>query len=80
MGDRYIIQVTCPRCDYIDWDVLYAPQSGFTHYTCSECGYIVDLEEYTGISKESCSNKDLIQGIVDEMSKLPESHESNENR
>ena len=73
MGDRYIIQVTCPRCDRIDWDAPYAPTCGFTHYTCEECGYIVDLEEYTGITVEDCSNAEEIKKIVDEyeMQDLP---------
>lgn len=66
MGDRYILTILCPRCDLVDDECYYAPTCDFTHWTCERCGYIVDLEEYTGISKESCSNKDLIEEIIEE--------------
>jgi hypothetical protein len=67
VGDRYILDsVTCPRCDHIDWDCYYAPSCDFINHTCSECGYIIDLEEYTGITREDCSNTDEIKKIVED--------------
>jgi len=55
MGDRYYITVTC-ECGVEERDVYYAPTCGFTHWTCDVCGEVIDLEEYTGISKGEASN------------------------
>lgn len=64
MGDRYIVEVVCPKCKYEDRDVYYAPTSGFTHWECPKCNHKIDLAAYTGISHEECSNKDLIEKII----------------
>ena len=64
MGDRYFIDVVCPICGAIENDVYYAPTCGAVEWTCPDCGEILDLEEYTGISKEEASNKDIINAIV----------------
>jgi hypothetical protein len=66
MGDRYIISVTCPRCDTADDDCYYAPSCGFLTHKCEKCGYIIDLEEYTGITREDCSNVEEIKKIVED--------------
>lgn len=64
MGDRYILTVKCIKCGTKEEDVYYAPTCGFTHTICSKCGYVIDLADYTGISYEDASNKDLIEAIV----------------
>ena len=64
MGTRYILTVACPNCGHVDDDVYYAPTCGFVEYQC-RCGHTTDLEAYTGISYEDCSNIGLIQDIVD---------------
>jgi ribosomal protein S27E len=64
MGDRYFLTVTCPKCIFLDDDVYYAPTcEGFTEWECPSCGHIIDLAEYTGISKEDASNKAEIEEI-----------------
>ena len=50
MGDRYILTVACPVCGHKDGDVYFAPTCGFKTWKC-QCGHIVDLEKYTGISE-----------------------------
>jgi len=65
MGDRYIITLVCPGCGVIDDDVYYAPTCGFVKWQCSECGHVVDLEEYTGISAAGTSNADEIKALLD---------------
>lgn len=69
MGDRYILTVKCPKCGLVDDDVYYAPTCGFTEHKCA-CGSVIDLEEWTGISYEDCSNRDEIQRLCDELSHL----------
>jgi len=64
MGDRYIIEIRCPNCNYKDDDVYFAPTCGFDTWKCPKCGRIIDLCEYTGISKEDASNKDIINAII----------------
>ena len=63
MGDRYILSVVCPKCGFINDDVYYAPTCGFITYKCS-CGYVVNLEEYSGISYEDASNRLEIETII----------------
>ena len=63
MGDRYIITVKCPNCEKETEDVYYAPTCGFTEWKCEYCGHLIDLAEYTGISYEDASNKELIDEI-----------------
>ena len=62
MGDRYILDVTCPACGRVGEDVPYAPTCGFTEHKCP-CGHVVDLEELTGISYEDASNRVEIEGL-----------------
>lgn len=69
MGDRYILTVKCPRCGIVDNDVYYAPTCGFTDHIC-ECGFVIDLEDWTGISHEDCSTRENIQALCDEFSRL----------
>ena len=64
MGDRYILTVTCPKCGVEDDEVYYAPTCGFNDWTC-QCGHVVDLATYTGITEADASNRDVLQGIVD---------------
>jgi hypothetical protein len=40
---------------YIDYDVWYAPTSGFIEWECPECNEVVDLEKYSGINAEGCA-------------------------
>ena len=63
MGDRYFISVRCPKCDYVDSDVYYAPTCGFINWNCPECNYEIDLEKYTGITYEDASNASIIKDI-----------------
>ncbi len=63
MGTRYFISVLCPKCELISDDVYYAPTCDFVTFTC-DCGTVVDLIEYTGISYEEASNKDEIEDIL----------------
>ncbi len=64
MGDRYFLQLTCPKCGFFDDDVYYAPTCGFVDWKC-KCGHVVDLEEHTGITYEDASNIDLIRETLD---------------
>ena len=66
MGDRYILEITCPECGEFDDDCYYAPTCGFVDWECNKCGHIVDLEKHTGISKESCSNRKAIEMAIDQ--------------
>ena len=65
MGDRYCLTVICPGCNHEDDDVYYAPTCGVVDWYCPKCKHKVDLGEYTGISYEDASNRDLIQSICD---------------
>jgi len=67
MGNRYIVTVKCPKCDYTEDDVYYAPTCGSVVWGCPKCKFIVDLEVYTGISEAEASNKDELQRIVNEL-------------
>ncbi len=69
MGDRYYIQVKCPKCSFLDNDVYYAPTCGFLDWICPKCNLKVDLEKYTGITYEEASNKDLIEEKIKELKK-----------
>jgi len=64
MGDRYIIQVKCEKCGYIDDDVYYAPTCGFEFHQCTKCNHVIDLAKYTGISVDDASNKDIIANMI----------------
>ena len=64
MGTRYYLTIVCPDCGFTDDDGYYAPTCGFTTWEC-ECGHVVDLEEYTGISYEEASNLAEMQALVD---------------
>ncbi len=67
MGDRYIISVECPKCDEFMDDVYFAPTRDFITKACDECGHIIDLVEYTGITCEDASNADVFQEILNEV-------------
>lgn len=70
MGDRYILEITCPNCHYYDDDVYYAPTCGFVDWDCPKCGYKVDLAEYTGISYEDASNRNAMQKLIDAIKEM----------
>ena len=63
MGDRYILEIVCPKCGDIDNNVYFAPTCGFEDWMC-KCGFNVDLYSYTGITYEDASNITIIEGIV----------------
>ena len=65
MGDRYFIDVKCPKCNVKEEQVYYAPTCGFTEWKCPVCQTVVDLAEYTGISYEDASNRDFLEALVD---------------
>jgi transposase-like protein len=67
MGDRYILNVKCPKCEYINEEVYYAPTCGFTSHKCEKCGKRINLAKYTGITKEMASNKDIIERMLSKM-------------
>ena len=64
MGDRYILTVECPICKTEEYEVYYAPTCGFVSWTCPKCSNKLDLEEYTGISAEDASNREIIESII----------------
>lgn len=64
MGDRYILKVICPKCKFKDNEVYYAPTCGFVDWKCPKCQTIVDLAEYSGITYEEASNKEIIDKII----------------
>jgi phage FluMu protein Com len=64
MGDRYYLSVKCAKCGRIEGDVYYAPTCGFMDATCPACGYVTDLEKYTGITYADASNKDELERIA----------------
>lgn len=66
MGDRYILEISCPKCGYFDDDVYYAPTCGFVNWRCPECGTVVDLEKLTGTTYEDASNLDEIKRIIED--------------
>lgn len=72
MGDRYFLAVTCPECKTEDPDVYYAPTCGFVDWVCPKCRCIVDLEEWTGISYEDCSNADVIENLIEDLTNRKE--------
>jgi ribosomal protein S27E len=71
MGDRYFLEITCPKCGFYDDNVYYAPTCGFTKWTCPKCGFRIDLAEYTGISAEEASNKEEIETIIKNYINIP---------
>lgn len=64
MGTRYVISVICPHCGDISDDVYYAPTCGFASHVCPECDAEICLEEYTGISAEDASNRQMIESLI----------------
>ncbi len=64
MGDRYILEIECPKCKYYDDDVYYAPTCGYVEWKCPKCKTKVDLEKYTGISYEDASNAEEIKQMI----------------
>ena len=63
MGDRYVMEIECPKCNKANKDVYFAPTCGFTHFKC-ECGHIIDLVGMTGITPEKASNREEISRII----------------
>jgi hypothetical protein len=70
MGNRYLLGVECPQCGYIDRDVYYAPTCGIVDWMCPYCKCLINLEEYTGISYQDASNKEVIRDLVEELREL----------
>ncbi len=65
MGDRYLIDVTCPICGRHEEELqYYAPTCEITEFTC-DCGHVIDPAVYTGIGYKEASNKDLIESIIE---------------
>lgn len=67
MGDRFLLQMTCPKCQFIDDDVYFAPTCGCVDWKCPECGEKVDLIKHTGITKEAASNREEIREIMNKI-------------
>lgn len=65
MGDRYIIEIVCPKCGKKDSEVYFAPTCGFTEWACPLCKSIINLCEYTGVTHEMASNLDVIESLCD---------------
>jgi hypothetical protein len=63
MGTRYVLELKCKKCGYVDNDVYFAPTCGFVTWECI-CGEVVDLYEHTGISYEEASNVGAINDII----------------
>ncbi len=64
MGDRWVMEIKCPKCNKVDPDVYFAPTCGFTEWTCGACGMKVDLIALTGITPDKASNRDEISRII----------------
>lgn len=56
MGDRYYLTVVCPKCKHKEEEVWYAPTCGVMDFKCPGCGYVIDLEDNSGIPAEDCAN------------------------
>lgn len=65
MGTRYILDVRCPECGFLNESVYYAPTCDFLTCICEQCGVEIDLEEYTGIRIEEASNSQRIKELID---------------
>jgi hypothetical protein len=37
MGDRWVLSMDCPNCNYHDGEIYYAPTCGFTTWRCPNC-------------------------------------------
>lgn len=62
MGDRYFLTVRC-NCGTVGEEVYYAPTCGIVDWTCPGCGDVMNLEEYTGITKEEASTLDEMKAL-----------------
>jgi len=62
MGTRYWLNVKCDKCGVILKDVYYAPTCDFVNVECN-CGNIIDLGKYTGITYEDASNIEEIRNL-----------------
>jgi len=67
MGDRYVFPVTCPICKFKEKEVYYAPTCDITTWECPNCSYILDLENYSGISYKQASNSDYFDSLFDNL-------------
>jgi len=65
MGERFIIEVICLGCGFVDDDVPFAPTSGFVTWECPKCSMVVDLAQYTGISYGSASNAGQMDALAE---------------
>jgi len=65
MGDRYILEIICPKCKFKDSEVYFATTCGFTEWECSKCKHKIDLCKHTGISYEDASNADAIMEMLE---------------
>jgi len=75
MGDRYFLEMTCPKCGLRDIDVYFAPTCDFVNWKC-KCGHVVDLVKYTGITAEMASNKKEIQKMIKEVTHVVKNKKS----
>ena len=64
MGDRYFIICICPKCGFTEDDFWYAPTCDVLEWECPECGNVLGLQGYTGISIEDASNRGAIEQII----------------
>ena len=67
MGDRYFLEMICPKCGNKEEEVYFAPTCGFVDWKCDKCGHIVDLVKLTGITAEMASNAKEIKDLCDEI-------------
>ncbi len=66
MGDRYYVDIECPKCGTWVKNWYYAPTSYLgTHWNCG-CGEVISLEEYTGITYADASNLGEMEAIIEE--------------
>lgn len=64
MGTRYVLEMKCEKCGYVDDNVYFAPTCGFTNWVCENCGHEIDLCKNTGITYEDASNANVIDDAV----------------
>jgi len=67
MGTRYILEVECPECGFLDGDVYFAPTCGFTEWKCPKCDSVVNLVERTGVTPADASSADEMRALIASM-------------
>jgi len=66
MGDRFEMDIKCIYCGKVNYDIYYAPTSGFLDFTCTECGKSNFITSYLTVKKiKDVTRKDVYMAISD---------------